>query len=150
MKQKNKTMGLLDNYSGIGFCARPKITHQQVIRNFLRNCIELDQQGFNPVSEYTVTNNLNDLAPDIIAFDENEYPRLMIEITTRRQRWQIMNKFRALIQRFPQAECWTFNYENNELFFYNAETQTWISSNEYELYSQYLSREMIEYFATWI
>lgn len=141
-------MGLLDNYSGIGFCARPTKSHQQAMRNFIRNCVELDQQGLDPYTEFTVTNDLNDLVPDIIAFDDNDYPRLMIEITNRRQRWQIMNKFRTLIERFPQAECWTFNYENNELFFYDSETESWLSSNEYELYSQYLSREMIEYFSS--
>lgn len=140
-------MGLLDNYSGVGKSERPEWKHQDAISNFIINTrSELrGNHDLNVLSEATVTDDWDDLAPDIVAFDENNNPRLIIEITTRRQFFQIMNKFNALISRFPNAENWIYEYENKELFLFDPKNEIWHSSAEEALYSQFLSAEMIEY-----
>ena len=139
-------MGLLDNYTGIGMSPRPKWQHQMVIRRAQnRTADELDEQGLLMLSEATVTNDWDDLAPDLVIFDDAFHPMSMIEITTHKELRQILRKFDELIDRFPDAECFTYDYEKNVLYKYDIETDSWISSLQTELHSDYLELPVMEY-----
>jgi hypothetical protein len=139
-------MGLLDNYTGIGMSPRPKWQHQHVIRHAMHYAYdELEQQGLYMLSEATVSANWDDLAPDLVIFDARNKPLSIIEITTHTERLEIIRKCHELIVRFPDAEYFVYDYERNVLYAYDAETQEWVNSNEYEIGSRYLQQPLIEY-----
>ena len=140
-------MGLLDNYTGVGMSPRPKWQHQIVMRDILLNADkELRRQGLLMLSEATVTNDWNDKAPDFVIFDDAFHPLSIIEITRAEQLDAIIDKCEELMERFPDAEYFVYDYEEKVLFMYDAESDRWLSSEEYELYSKYLSEPLEEYF----
>ena len=139
-------MGLLDNYTGVGMSPRPKWRHQNIMSNLHIDAgLELREKGLRFLTESTVTNDWNDLAPDLVIFDRNEEPLSMIEITTHKELNDIINKCYVLIERFPEAEYFVYDYEAQVLYQYIYEDDTWISSEEAEIKSQYLDRPLIDY-----
>jgi len=139
-------MGLLDNYTGIGMSPRPQWRHQGVIRHAMRYAYdELERQGLVMLSEATVTDDWDDLAPDLVVFDSSDEPLSIIEITTHRECTKIIRKCDELIVRFPYAEYFVYDYERDELYAYDAEAEEWYSSADAEIRSVYLSRPMIDY-----
>lgn len=139
-------MGLLDNYSGIGMCPRPKWQHQGVIVRFIyRAAVELQQQGLLLLSEATVTDDWDDLAPDLVVFSPDMEPLSIIEITTHAQCNAIIRKCYELIERFPEAEYFVYDYEQAMLYQYDIEEDEWVASDSERLFSRYLNRPMIKY-----
>lgn len=139
-------MGLLDNYTGVGLSPRPKWRHQNIMSNLHIDAgLELRKKGLRFLTESTVTNDWNDLAPDLVIFDRNEEPLSMIEITTHKELNDIIDKCYVLIERFPEAEYFVYDYEAQVLYQYIYEDDTWISSEEAEIKSQYLDRPLIDY-----
>ena len=137
-------MGLLDNYTGIGMSPRPKWQHQNVIRRAIYTTSdELEAQGLIMLSEATVTDDWDDLAPDLVIFNQQYFPLSIIEITTHRELRQIIRKCDELIARFPESEYFVYDYEN--LVLYKLEGDEWISSAHADLYSDYLSLPMMNY-----
>ena len=96
-------------------------------------------------TEATVTDNWDDLAPDLVIFDERYHPLTIIEITTHKEVKKIINKCYELIERFPHAEYFVYDYEEDILYMYDFAADMWPSSEEYELYSQYLSQPIMNY-----
>lgn len=140
-------MGLLDNYTGVGMSPRPKWQHQRVMNSILYySFLELKRQGLFMLSEATVTDDWDDLAPDLVIFDNQYLPLTIIEITTHRELKKIIRKCYELIERFPDTEYFVYDYEEMVLCQYDAESNHWLSSEEDTLYSQYLSKPLIEYF----
>ena len=140
-------MGLLDNYTGIGMSPRPKRNHQLAMFTFARQSFaELRNQGLYPLTEMTVTDDTNDLAPDIVFFDQSNYPVSIIEITTHKELHRIIKKCYDLIVRFPDSEYFVYDYERLTLFQYDAQADTWLSSSEQDLFSRYLRLPVIDYF----
>ena len=139
-------MGLLDDYTnGVG-SPRPKWQHQNVIRRAMHRAYEeLDEQGLCMLSEATVTDDWDDLAPDLVIFNERNVPLSIIEITTHRECSAIIRKCHELIARFPESEYFVYDYEKNLLYAYDSMTGEWFSSAEYELTSNYLAYPVIEY-----
>ena len=139
-------MGLLDNYTGIGMSPRPKWRHQNVIRHAMHRAYdELEKQGLMMLSEATVTDNWDDLAPDLVVFNAAHKPLSVIEITTHKECHAIIRKCYELIERFPDAEYFVYDYENGLLYGYDGQTDTWLTSDEYELMSHYLSMPLLYY-----
>ena len=139
-------MGLLDNYTGVGLSPRPKWRHQNIMSNLHIDAgLELRKKGLRFLTESTVTNDWNDLAPDLVIFGRNEEPLSMIEITTHKELNDIIDKCYVLIERFPEAEYFVYDYEAQVLYQYIYEDDTWISSEEAEIKSQYLDRPLIDY-----
>ena len=139
-------MGLLDDYStGIGM-PRPKWEHQLAMnRMHARAYYELEPQGLVILTEATVTDDWDDLAPDLVIFDPHFQPLSIIEITTHRYKDDIIDKCCELIERFPNAEYFVYDYEHQVLYMYSPADDCWLSSDQYELYSQYLHHPVIEY-----
>lgn len=141
-------MGLLDNYTGVGMSPRPKWRHQQVMSHLhARVFNELMPKGFEPLSEATVTDNWNDLAPDIVIFDEDHNPLVIFEITTHKECLPIIKKCYELIVRFPKSEYFVYDYEAEILYAYDSRNDLWRNSEEEELYSRYLNRPILDYLA---
>ena len=139
-------MGLLDNYTGIGMSPRPKWQHQHVIRRaLLRTSEELEEQGLFMLSESTVTRNWDDLAPDLVIFNQRHQPLSIIEITTRRECKRIISKCDELIERFPAAEFFVYDYDSEILYGFRADTQEWLTSENYVISSRYLTNPLLEY-----
>ena len=139
-------MGLLDNYTGIGMSPRPKWQHQIVINALLSNtALELRKKHLLMLSEATVTDNWDDLAPDLVIFDEYFYPLCIIEIATHKELREIKNKCLYLVARFPDSEFFVFDYEFLVLYKYDTETDRWNDSLQNELYSVYLKLPLTEY-----
>ena len=137
-------MGLLDNYTGVGMSPRPKWQHQNVISRAIYTASgELDKQGLIMLSEATVTDDWDDLAPDLVIFDEQYCPLSIIEITTHRELHRIIDKCNELIPRFPESEYFVYDYEKDVL--YKLEADEWISSAQEEIYSDYLSQPLMNY-----
>ena len=139
-------MGLLDNYTGIGMSPRPKWQHQNVIRIAQRRAYdELEKQGLIMLSEATVTNDWDDLAPDLVIFDAYEEPLSIIEITTHKECKKIIKKCDELIARFPESEYFVYDYEAEVLYAYDAENDQWVSSETRTIYSIYLRKPLKAY-----
>ena len=73
-------------------------------------------------------------------------PLSIIEITRSYQLRDIIEKCEELMERFPMSEYFVYDYEEEILYQYDAETDQWLSSNEYELWSAYLSQPVTNYF----
>ena len=56
-----------------------------------------------------------------------------------------MDKCEELMERFPDAEYFVYDYENEVLYGYDADADQWLSSADYQLYSQYLNNPVITY-----
>ena len=97
------------------------------------------------LSESTVTDDWDDLAPDLVIFDEKNRPLSIIEITTHKECKAIVRKCYELIARFPEAEYFVYDYEADVLYAYEAATDAWLSSEVYELGSRYLERPLHDY-----
>lgn len=139
-------MGLLDNYTGIGMSPRPKWMHQRIIsRALVLMYDELEQQGLVCLPEATVTDNWDDLAPDLVIFDSGCNPVSIIEISTHREYRKIIQKCYDLIVRFPKAEYFVYDYEGQVLYKLDFDTNTWIPSTDELLYSDFLSNPVINY-----
>ncbi|MCR5049489.1 MAG: hypothetical protein K6A36_00225 [Paludibacteraceae bacterium] len=139
-------MGLLDNYTGIGMSPRPKWQHQILKDSFLLNAgPEIRRNGLLLLGETTVTDDWDDLAPDLVIFDRQFKPLSIIEITTHKECKAIIRKCHVLIQRFPDAEYFVYDYEEDLLYQYVAEENVWITSEEEEISSQYLIRPLMDY-----
>ena len=139
-------MGLLDNYTGVGMSPRPRWQHQNLISQLIgKSYEEMKRQHLLMLPEATMTNDWNDKAPDLVIFDDAFHPLSIIEITRAEQLDAIIDKCEELMERFPDAEYFVYDYEEKVLFMYNAESDCWLSSEEYELYSQYLSKPIIDY-----
>lgn len=140
-------MGLLDNYTGVGMSPRPKWKHQNVIsRLIVKSYKELNLRHLLMLPEATVTDDWNDMAPDLVIFDNVFHPLSIIEITRTEQLDAIIDKCEELMERFPDAEYFVYDYEEMVLCQYDAESNHWLWSEEDTLYSQYLSKPLIEYF----
>ncbi|MBR1808832.1 MAG: hypothetical protein IJ776_05555 [Paludibacteraceae bacterium] len=140
-------MGLLDNYSGIGMSPRPKWQHQIAMSNFMTNAArEIRREGLLVLTEATVTDDWDDLAPDLVIFDKLFNPLTVIEITRTEQLNNIIYKCEELMERFPDSEYFVYDYEHEVLCFYDIQTGQWATSDYYELRSTYLSKPVIAYF----
>ena len=139
-------MGLLDDYTrGIG-SPRPKWEHQNVIRRaMVRAYNELEEQGLCMLSEATVTDDWDDLAPDLVVFNEQNVPVCIIEVTTHKECRAIIRKCHELIVRFPICEFFVYDYEKNILYGYDNLSEEWASTTEYELSSKYLEYPLKDY-----
>lgn len=143
---KGEIMGLLDNYTGIGMSPRPKWAHQAIIARCIRYASEeLETQRLQILSESTVTDDWNDLAPDLVIFNELCEPLSIIEITTHKELSAIIRRCHELIARFPESEYFVYDYEQCVLYEYIPEEGMWISSSDYEISSRYLERPLMEY-----
>ena len=141
-----RIMGLLDNYSGIGMCPRPKWQHQGVIAQFFKCALpEIYMQDLILLSEATVTDDWEYLAPDLVVFSPDMEPLCIIEITTHAQCNTIIRKCYELMERFPEAEYFVYDYERQTLYQYDGENDEWLSSSEYILVSKYLNKAMMKY-----
>ena len=139
-------MGLLDDYnSGIG-SPRPKWQHQRAMNKMAHRAYdELDHRGLEILSEATVTDDWDDLAPDLVIFNSYNIPVSIIEITTHRMLRPIIDKCYELIPRFPEAEYFVYDYESEILYKYDALHDLWLSSQEYNLRSQFLKKPVLDY-----
>ena len=139
-------MGLLDNYTGVGMCPRPKWAHQIFMNNLLFNLkLELPKT-FLPLTESTLTDDWDDKAPDLVVFDRADmYPLMMVEITTHRELLKIKRKCDNLAVRFPEIECWAFDYEEEKLYYFDIPNRHWELVDD-NFRSNFLQLPMIEYF----
>ena len=139
-------MGLLDNYSGIGMSPRPRWQHQRVmLRMANRSYNELARKRLEVLTEPTVTDDWDDKAPDLVIFDKNMQPLSIIEITRSYQLNEIIDKCEELMERFPLSEYFVYDYEEEVLYQYDAETDQWLSSEDYVIRSRYLNKPMLNY-----
>ena len=140
-------MGLLDNYTGIGMCPRPKWAHQIFMRRLIINtATELPESKFEVLTEATLTDDWDDKAPDFVVFDKAEmYPLMMVEITTHRELLKIKRKCDNLAVRFPEIECWAFDYEEEKLYYFDIPNRHWEFVDD-NFHSDFLQLPMIEYF----
>lgn len=139
-------MSLLMNYSGIGMSPRPKWRHQLMLSCLLANTFaELQSKGLTILPESTVTEDWNDLAPDLVIFDKIHHPLVIIEIAREVQVEETMDKCEELMTRFPKAEYFVYDYEQNIFYGFNAEDGEWITSEEEPLCSIYLERPLMDY-----
>ena len=139
-------MGLLDNYTGIGMSPRPKFLHQDyMLHTAYAMYEEVFSNGMIVRTEATVTDDLDDKAPDVIIYTRNNFPLMFLEITTHRERSRIMRKCEKLQARFPECECFVFDYETHDLFLLDVEQRCWHSNNDADLYSAYLQYPLMHY-----
>ena len=132
---------------GIG-SPRPRWRHQRIIQQAIHTMYdELDKNYLFVLPEATVTNNWNDIAPDLVIFNEDEYPLCMIEITNRRFLKKHLLRCEALTLRFPDGEYFVLEYESGILYQYDTAKALWRSSEEYDLFSRYLQQPLLYYFS---
>ena len=139
-------MGLLDDYSGAIGSPRPRWQHQIVMSKLHGESYkELTRKGLLILTEPTITNDWDDKAPDLVIFNKDMQPLTIIEITRSYQLDDIIEKCEELMERFPDAEYFVYDYERDILYRFAPEYNKWLSSEEYELFSAYLSESVINY-----
>ena len=139
-------MGLLDDYSGAIGSPRPRWQHQIVMsRLHGESYKELARKGLLILTEPTITNDWDDKAPDLVIFNKDMQPLTIIEITRSYQLDDIIEKCVELMERFPDAEYFVYDYERNILYRFAPEYNKWLSSEKYELFSAYLSEPVMNY-----
>ena len=101
---------------------------------------------FLPLTEATLTDDWDDKAPDFVVFDKADmYPLMMVEITTHRELLKIKRKCDNLAVRFPEIECWAFDYEEEKLYHFDIPNRHWEFVDD-NFRSNFLQLPMIEYF----
>ena len=140
-------MGLLDDYSGKEGALRPSWEHQGVLAAVhIQTMGELAAQGLRMFMETTVTDDCDDLAPDLVVFDKRYTPLAMIDVCIHAEIGAVMDKFKSLVARFPESEFFVYDYEENVLFKYEIREKCWVSSQNGKVYSKYLKNELMAYF----
>ena len=143
----------IDYYQGIG-SPRPFLYHQILIQNTCTNLnFECRPRGLYAYAEATVTEDYNDLAPDISIYTAGENPRhvrgdllVIIEFTRHKTLKRDIRKCDSILSRFPDIDCFVIDYERDIIYMANSETNGWITSDEYEMASRYLLKPIDEYF----
>lgn len=131
---------------GIGF-ARPNDLHQCIISNIISSVKpECRKSGLWCAPESTITKDVNDVYPDVTIFDRNHNPLVIFELTHNSGMWYDRRKCVNIIKRFKGVECFILNYEREVIYFFDYETNTWITSNDYKIYSSYLKNPIEYYF----
>lgn len=138
-------MGLLDDYTGIGDSPRPTPEHQDAIDNMVYGF--RSEGNYKALSESVIdTMNLNSEVPDLVIYDGesiDRYPIVIVEVTTSRQRREIIQKVRELLDKYPAVQ---------EAFIFDYEKETWArvvrggKLEEGESYSEALESDMDDYY----
>ena len=139
-------MSFLLNYaSGIGM-PRPQMQHQIVMSHWLANMsYELRPQGYEVLTENAVIQGKGERVPDLVIYDQSSKPLAFFEIARSCQIEKDMEKCEELMDRFPDVEYFVYDYEEEVLYAFDAESNEWIDSEEVEISSQYLRKPVIEY-----
>ena len=136
-------MGLLNNHAeGV----RPTWKHQLKLSNVhLSMGPELRKKGLLVLPEATVTDDRNDLAPDLVIFNQSYEPLTIIELTTHEQCMPTVEKCGELIERFPELECYVFDYEDDAIYAYDSKAKEWYTSDPEEIRSKCLDFPLPHY-----
>lgn len=120
-------MGLNTDYAAMGMSPRPAAEHHDIIRSMI---IELDNHGIFARSEYCIdTNDLNSQIPDVLLYDDQEdrYPAVIVEITTRKNFSHDCDKVAKLKEQYPDIV---------EGFVYDYESEEWVLIMDHKKYSE--------------
>lgn len=120
--------------------------HQKIIIKTIVNMMpEVEEHpGWDILPEALVTEDPNDNYPDIIIKDERKRLVFSMEITRKKYIRYDIRKCEQLLQRFPDAEFYIFNYETDILYTLDDDGQ-WYSSENYEIGSRLFVRPLMEY-----
>ena len=130
---------------GIG-SPQPHWSHNYIVAKMTARMFqEAEDNGFILMPVSTVTDNWNDLTPDLILFTQDHAPLLIMEITTHRELRKNMRKCMTIYARFPQSEYFIFDYEKENLYEYYAQTKEWLTSLDNELSSAYFDKPLLNY-----
>lgn len=131
--------------NGIGL-PQPHWSHNYIVAKMTARMFqEAEDKGFILMPVSTVTNNWNDLTPDLILFTQEHYPLLIMEITTHKELRKNIRKCMTLYERFPNAEYFIFDYDKEILYLYDAQANEWFTSHDYELSSTYFNKPLLNY-----
>ena len=135
------------NCQKVGMSPRPRWPHQDIIMTALSKIYaDLDPEQYVVRIDSSITDNWNDVAPDIVVFNSVNYPLMVMEVASHRDLKRNQNKCTALLERFPDAEFYVYDYEREVLYMLEADENSWVSSNECELCSVYLYEPVESYF----
>ena len=136
-------MGLTDNYTGIGMSPRPTNEHQAVLSDLL---FGLRSEDIYTLQEARLdSQNINAKAPDINIYEnkEDQYPIIIIEVTTSDEVKTIISKVEELMNEYETIkEAFVYNYETGEWFSFRDEAA--------EFYEADYSMELDVYFSDYI
>ena len=136
---------LLDYTTGIGM-PRPQMQHQEVLSFWLTHMnFELLPKGYMALAENAVVRGKGERVPDIVIYNPHRTPLAFFEIARSYQIEKDMEKCEELMDRFPDVEYFVYDYEEEVLYAFDAESNEWIDSEEVEIRSQYLQKPVIEY-----
>ena len=136
---------LLDYTTGIGM-PRPQMQHQEVLSFWLTNMnLELRPRGFFALAENAVVRGKGERVPDIVIYNPHRTPLAFFEIARSCQIEKDMEKCEELMDRFPDVEYFVYDYEEEVLYAFDAESNEWIDSENDRVTSQYLQKPVIEY-----
>ncbi|MBR1928983.1 MAG: hypothetical protein IJ834_04500 [Paludibacteraceae bacterium] len=132
--------------NGVG-SPQPRWGHNYILMRWSVNMFhEAEDKSFILMPVSTVTDNWNDLTPDLILFTQSHDPLMILEITTHKELRKNIRKCMTLYARFPQSEYFIFDYEKEILYEYDAQTNEWLTSLDYELSSAYFDKPLLNFF----
>ena len=136
---------LLDYTTGIGM-PRPQMQHQEVLSLWLTHMnFELLPRGYMALAENAVVQGKGERVPDIVIYNPHRVPLAFFEIARSYQIEKDMEKCEELMDLFPDVEYFVYDYEEDILYAFDAESNEWINSEEDRVTSQYLQKPVIEY-----
>ena len=132
---------------GMGFI---KLNHQTAYDNFIFNArIEFAKQSMCLSGGTAIDQSdlVHSLGPDIVAFTIDLVGVFVIEITRSRDVKAMFRKGLEYADRYPDVqEYFVFDFEKQVLYAPNEDMSEWYASTDCLIYSEFLSKPLVEYF----
>ncbi|MBQ9439785.1 MAG: hypothetical protein IJU35_04255 [Paludibacteraceae bacterium] len=132
---------------GMGFI---KLNHQTAYDNFVFNArLEFAKLNMYLSGGTAIDQNdlVHSLGPDIVAFTLDLIGVFVIEITRSRNLNAMFLKGLEYIDRYPDVqEYFVFDFEKQVLYAPNEDMSEWFASTDHLIYSEFLSKPLVEYF----
>ena len=122
--------------------AHAKTEHMRSSMSFaMRTHKKFSDMGLTVLTETTLTDDQNDLVPDITVYDEyrNHYPMIIIESTVPKYVYRNKAKCIKMLKRFPLATVYVYDFVQDIVYVYDKHTQKWISSKQRLILCAYLN-----------
>ena len=127
-----------------------KLSHQTAYDNFVFNArIEFAKQSMCLSGGTAIDQNdlVHSLGPDIVAFTFDLVGVFVIEITRSRDVKAMFRKGLEYMDRYPDVqEYFVFDFEKQVLYAPNEDMSEWFASTGHLIYSEFLSKPLVEYF----
>ncbi len=127
---------------------KSRLPHQFAITNFIQRTSDLFLEfGFQIAPEPAITDKNDDKIPDIVVYDANHYPLIIIEICTTAAVGHDKAKCRKLMSKFPGSVAYVYDYVEHVAYGLPRPEAKWLSSEKFpSLRCMYIEKPIVPLF----